>query len=74
MKSKFKNSGIYCIKNLKENKVYVGSSKNLKNRKNEHFRKLQKVPLNYKVYNKKEETEKLIEDGVIIIPKKGEIK
>lgn len=42
MKSKFKNSGIYCIKNLKENKMYIGSSKNLKNRKNEHFRKLRR--------------------------------
>ena len=26
----FKVSGVYCIKNLKENKVYVGSSANLK--------------------------------------------
>jgi group I intron endonuclease len=35
-------SGIYIIRNNINNKIYVGSSKNLKNRLNEHKRKLRK--------------------------------
>jgi group I intron endonuclease len=35
-------SGIYQIRNLINNKIYVGSSINLKNRKNTHFHKLRK--------------------------------
>lgn len=31
------NSGIYCIRNLSTNEIYVGSSSNLKKRKREHF-------------------------------------
>ena len=38
----FKVSGVYCIKNLKENKVYVGSSANLKKRRKEHLADLLK--------------------------------
>jgi group I intron endonuclease len=34
------NSGIYLIKNNKDNKCYLGSSKNLKTRKNTHLSKL----------------------------------
>lgn len=36
------NSGIYVIKNLINNKVYIGSSKNLTRRKNRHFLELKK--------------------------------
>jgi len=35
-------SGIYCIKNIITNKIYIGSSINLKNRINEHKRYLSK--------------------------------
>ena len=40
--NKFKKSGVYCIKNLKNGKVYVGSSKNLEHRRTEHFNSLLK--------------------------------
>ena len=40
--NKFKKSGIYCIKNLKNGKVYVGSSKNIEHRRTEHFNSLLK--------------------------------
>lgn len=33
----FKKAGVYCIKNLKTGKVYIGSSQCLSKRKNEHF-------------------------------------
>lgn len=33
-------SGIYCIRNLVNNKRYIGSSVNLKNRRREHFKDL----------------------------------
>ena len=33
-------SGIYCIKNILDNKVYIGRSCNLTKRKSEHFRNL----------------------------------
>lgn len=36
------NSGIYMIKNIKNNKIYVGSSINLVNRKYKHFWMLEK--------------------------------
>lgn len=31
------NSGIYIIRNLANDKVYIGKSKNIKQRKNTHF-------------------------------------
>jgi group I intron endonuclease len=34
------NCGIYCIKNLVNNKIYIGSSKNIKSRKYNHFYEL----------------------------------
>lgn len=36
------NSGIYCIKNIKTSKVYIGSSIDIKRRKREHFSRLKK--------------------------------
>ena len=35
------NSGIYILKNKKNNKIYVGQSINLAQREKDHFRKLQ---------------------------------
>ena len=35
-----KNCGIYKITNITNNKIYVGSSSNLKSRKNQHFKSL----------------------------------
>lgn len=35
-------SGIYCIKNTKDNKIYVGSAFNIKNRWKRHFSQLNK--------------------------------
>lgn len=32
------NSGVYCIKNILNNKKYIGQSNNLKRRIAEHFR------------------------------------
>lgn len=40
MMRNYKKSGVYVIKNLVNNKVYVGSSKNLYARELEHFRNL----------------------------------
>jgi len=40
MKEKQINSGIYQIKNLINNKIYIGSAIDLKRRKNDHFRNL----------------------------------
>jgi len=34
------NSGIYCIKNIKNNRLYVGSSKDVYKRKRRHFQEL----------------------------------
>lgn len=44
VKSKYfmNHSGIYCIKNLTNNKVYIGSSINIYNRLTEHFSRLKK--------------------------------
>lgn len=39
MRGKF-NCGIYAIHNIKSNKYYIGSSSNLRKRKNQHFRDL----------------------------------
>ena len=39
---KNKNCGIYFIRNKINNKIYVGSSKNLYNREKEHFSDLRK--------------------------------
>jgi len=35
-------SGVYCIRNIVNNKVYIGSSVNIDNRKKQHFNKLKK--------------------------------
>jgi len=37
-----KNTGVYCILNLENNKQYIGSSTNVYTRKNQHFNKLRK--------------------------------
>ena len=42
LNNKFKKGGIYCIKNLKSGKVYIGSSNNLKHRFKEHLKDLYK--------------------------------
>ena len=34
------NSGVYCIKNICNNKVYIGSTSNLRQRRIQHFKKL----------------------------------
>ncbi|UKJ82891.1 GIY-YIG nuclease family protein [Priestia megaterium] len=36
------NSGIYCIRNIVSGKIYIGQSKSIKERKNEHLKKLRK--------------------------------
>lgn len=36
------DSGIYCIRNIINNKMYIGSAKNFQNRKTRHFRSLEK--------------------------------
>lgn len=36
------NSGIYCIRNIVNNKVYIGSTKNINSRKSRHFKDLNK--------------------------------
>lgn len=50
------NKGIYCIKNTINNKLYIGSSKNINKRKQEHFSRLRRgVHKNVKLqasYNK----------------------
>lgn len=49
-------SGIYCIRNILNNKTYIGSSKDIQNRKVDHFHRLNKNihPNNHlqKSYNK----------------------
>ena len=51
-----RKSGIYCIKNLTNNKLYIGSARNLSNRKYGHFRTLlhnkHRNPYLQKSYNK----------------------
>ncbi len=42
MINKENNCGIYQIKNIISNKIYIGSSKNLERRKNEHFMALKR--------------------------------
>lgn len=53
------NIGVYCVRNTKNNKRYVGSSRNLLRRRNGHFQKLKKnisdhTPLqeDYNIYGK----------------------
>jgi group I intron endonuclease len=41
-KKDMNKSGIYCVKNLINNKVYIGSAKNLRIRKNQHFGELRR--------------------------------
>lgn len=51
--------GIYIIKNIKNNKVYVGQSQNVYNRREQHFAALEKgkhpnkkLQRDYKIYGK----------------------
>lgn len=36
------NIGVYCIKNIVNGKIYIGSTENLERRKNEHFNNLKR--------------------------------
>lgn len=60
--------GIYKIKNLKNNKIYIGSSNNIEKRINEHFRNLKNnkhpnkhLQLSYNKYGKENFTYEILE-------------